>query len=353
MSFKQAMKNQLRSVIEWEGFEADSVFWQWTLNGDEIKNASKLIIKPGQGCFFVNGGKLEAVLTEPGTHTLATANIPFWTTVSKVMQAFESEHKVGIYFFRTGPLIDQKWGTTNPIKYFDAKYEQSVMLRAFGNYSVQIADPNAFLAVVASAPLFTGQQLRDALFSRLEQSIKDCIAEGKFGFDELDSNVNELAAKVKDHLNTDVSALGYKLLDFRINGTTFDESTVKNIQEISRAAAEGLAARKRGITYAQQMQLDAMKIAAGNEGGGMAAMGAQMAVGVGMGQMMGGMFAAPGGIAAPGVGIGVAPTAQPAAAAAPPSDPVARLKQLKSLLDAGLIDASEFEAKKKDILSGV
>jgi membrane protease subunit (stomatin/prohibitin family) len=38
------------------------------------------------------------------------------------MQAFESEHKVGIYFFKTTVITDQKWGTKSPIKYIDPSY---------------------------------------------------------------------------------------------------------------------------------------------------------------------------------------------------------------------------------------
>lgn len=341
MSFIQSLKNQLRSVIEWEAFDNSSVFWQWTLNGDEIKNASKLIIKPGQGCFFLHEGKVEAVLTEPGTYSLKTPNIPFWTTVSKFMQAFESEHKVGVYFYRSGPLVDQKWGTTNPIKYFDAKYEQSVMLKAFGSYTAQVLDPGKFLEFVATAPSFSGEQLRNALFSRLEQSIKDSIAESKFGFDELDSNLNEISTKTLENLNRDVTNLGFKITDFRISGTTFDEQTTKNIQEISRAAAEAMAAKKRGITYAQQVQLDTMKIAAANEGGGLAATGAQLAAGVGIGQMMASAMAA----------NAVPQSSQSPQSSPAPQDPVKRLKNLKDMLDAGLIESGEYETKKKEILS--
>jgi hypothetical protein len=37
--------------------------------------------------------------------------------------------------------------------------------------------------------------------------------------------------------------------------------------------------------------------------------------------------------------------------ATPPSDPVQVLTQLKSLLDAGLIDQAEFDAKRQEVLS--
>jgi len=50
---------------------------------------------------------------------------------------------------------------------------------------------------------------------------------------------------------------------------------------------------------------------------------------------------------------GVYVQGQPSAAPAPPpaADPVQRLKQLKDMLDAGLITAQEYESKKAEILS--
>lgn len=79
------IKSQLRSVIEWENASDNQLFYRWTDTGDEIKNASKLIVGPGQGCVFVYEGKVRSMHTEPGIVNLDTANIPFWTTVKKFM----------------------------------------------------------------------------------------------------------------------------------------------------------------------------------------------------------------------------------------------------------------------------
>ena len=69
------------------------LFQQWEGNGDELKNAPKLIVGPGQGCIFVYEGKVKAVLNESRLVNLETGNIHFLTTVTKFMQFFDSEHK--------------------------------------------------------------------------------------------------------------------------------------------------------------------------------------------------------------------------------------------------------------------
>lgn len=141
MAIWNTIKGQLRSVIQWDDCQPGELFELWSQNGDEIKNASKLIVNPGQGAIFVYEGKIQAVHLEEGLYDLKTANIPFVTTLSKYMQAFESEHKVGIYFFWRTQFLNQKWGTTSLIKYLDPVYKFPVGLRAFGNFSFQITRP--------------------------------------------------------------------------------------------------------------------------------------------------------------------------------------------------------------------
>ena len=52
MALWDKIKGQLRSVIEWENADNETLFYQWSADGDEIKNASKLIVKPGQELFL-------------------------------------------------------------------------------------------------------------------------------------------------------------------------------------------------------------------------------------------------------------------------------------------------------------
>ena len=57
----------------------DLLFHQMETTTDEIKNASKLIVAPGQGCIVVYDGKVMGTLAEPGVYEMETANHPFIT----------------------------------------------------------------------------------------------------------------------------------------------------------------------------------------------------------------------------------------------------------------------------------
>ena len=326
------MTRQLRSVIQWENPDPEILFQRWTDNGDEIKNASKLIVGPGQGCVFIYEGRVEGVYATEGLYVLKTANVPFFTNLRRFMQSFVSEHKVGLYFFRTAKLLNLKWGTESLIKYEDPKYKFPVGLRAFGNYSMRIVDGGGFFQqVVGGAESFTIEHIREPMNARLVQPLTDFFAEAGYTYTQIDPNREEIATALAGKLKQEFTQLGFLLEDFRIQGTSFDEDTMRRINRIADMTAEAQAATAAGVSYAQLQQLAALRDAAKNPGAG--GMGMAMAVGMGMAGA-------------------VAPQVAGAAAASPaPDDAAAKLKKLKQLLDEKLISQDEYEAKKKEILA--
>jgi membrane protease subunit (stomatin/prohibitin family) len=322
---------QLRSVIQWDNPDPSLLFWRWTGNGDELKNASKLIVGPGQGCIFVYEGRVEGVYAQEGLFEIKTANIPFLTTLRKLMQGFQSEHKVGLYFFRTAKILNLKWGTESLIKYEDPQYKFPVALRAFGNYSMRIVDGRMFFQqVVGGAADYAVSAIRESLNARLIQPLADFFAEAGYTYTQIDPNREEIAVAVAAKLQGDFDQLGFRLEDFRIEGTSFDPDTMRRINRIADVNAEAQAASAAGVSFAQLQQLEALRAAAGNPGAG----GAGMAMAVGMGM--------------------AGAVASPVTAAAPDGDDAAtKLKKLKSLLDQQLITQAEYDAKKKEILASL
>jgi membrane protease subunit (stomatin/prohibitin family) len=336
MGLFDGVKRQLRSVIEWQNPASNALFEQWTDNGDEIKNASTLIVGPGQGCIFVYQGKVQAVFENEGSYNLKTDNIPFWTTITKVMQFFESEHKVGLYFYRKTVILDQKWGTISMIKYLDPSYKFPVGLRAFGNYSYRIHEAaNFFVNVVGGQRAFTTDDLKKVIAARLSQPLADFLATSHYSYLEIDANREEIAAGVQEKLITVFAELGFSITDFRIEGADFDEDTSKRINRIADMTAEAQAAKEVGLDFTKVQQLEAMREAARNEGGG-AGMGMGLGAGISFGQNLAQAMNTP---------ADPSPTSVQAAA-----DPIEKLAQLKKMFEAELISAEEYAEKKKAIL---
>ena len=331
MALLDGIKRQLRSVIEWDNPNENQLFYRWSSNGDEIKNASKLIVGPGQGCIFVYEGKVTAIIEEESMVELKTDNIPFWTTITKFMQFFESEHKVGLYFFKRTMILDQKWGTISDIKYNDPKFNFPVALRAFGNYSIVINDANLFFTqVVGGAEDFYIDSLREVLINRLIHPLTDYLAEKKLSYIEIDSQRDEIANELTIVLQTDFNKLGFSLIDFRIEGTDFDDETKSRINKIADVQADMHAAKSVGVSYRELQQLDALGDAAKNEAG---------AAGVFMGM---------------GAGSSLSQTMnEPFNNTTSSVDSKAlgsRLQELKNLYTQELISEEEYTAKKRSIL---
>jgi len=329
MAIFDGIKRQLRSVIEWDSPDPNALFEQWTENGDEIKNASTLIVGPGQGCIFVYQGKVQSVIEKACSVNLETDNIPFWTTISNFMQFFESEHKVGLYFYKRSTILDQKWGTTSVIKYQDPHYQFPVGLKVFGNYSYRIVDPKGFfVSVVGSHNNFYSDDFRTVMSARIIHPLSDFLSTSRFTYTEIDANREQIASGIQESLSGVFRELGLEMTDFRIEGTDFDDDTIKRINRIADLTAEAAAAQAVGLDYARVQQLEAMREAARNEGGG-AGMGMGLGAGIGFGQNI----------------------AQSMSVNANNTDgPMGKLAQLKEMFEAELISAEEYTAKKKAIL---
>jgi len=322
------LKNQMRSIIQWENPRDFQLFYKFTDRGDELKNASKLILQPGQGCIFTYEGKVEGVFEEEGIHDLKTSNKPFWTTIKKFMNAFESEHKTGIWFYRKAAMLNIRWGTRIPITYNDPVYGFPVKLRGFGNYSIRITEPkNFFVNHLAGKLDYFVEQLQEVFLSRITQPISNYLANAKFSYAEIDANIELIASEAQSKTVQIFEELGFQLLDFRIEGTSFDPETEKRIGEISDMQAEVRSANIAGVDFAELQKLKAMRDMAKNEGMAGASMG--MFAGMNMGQAM----------------------QQPKQEQQPEKlDVRSKLKALKELFEDDLISEEEFQSKKQQLL---
>ena len=321
--------SQFKSVIQWEDPKQDELFIKYTAKGDEIKNASKLILLPGQGCILTYEGKIEGVFDEAGTYDLQSDNKPFITSLKKFLKLQDgSEHIMGIWFFRKADILNMRWGTRVPISYTDPIYTFPILLTAFGNYSIKITKPQYFFEnVIAGEEIFCHHQLKEIFLSRIVQPITDYLANSKFSYVDIDSNLNNIATITKEKTKDIFENLGFEILDFRIEGSQFDKETLERIGKISDVQAEVKAAEIAGINYTEHQQLQAMRDAANNEGSAGMLMG--MSTGTNTSAML-----------------------QNNQTSAPQQaeDPMSKLKKLKELFEMELISETEYTEKKKTIL---
>ena len=326
MGLKDLFKRQLRTVIEWKEQDADQLFHLMNTT-DEIKNASKLIVAPGQGCIIVYDGKVMGTLTDPGIYTMETDNHPFFTSLLNLAQQAESEHKMRFYFFRTAEMVNVLWGTASPVKYIEPDYKIPVALGACGNFSIRIANAEQmFTTLLGTVADFSAHDVQNLVASRIVAPLTSFLAAKAYPYRKVDSHLLEMSAELKMRTAEELARLGLELTDFRIDSVTFDDDTMERIGRIADMTAEKRAAEEVDLDYVGMQKLAALRDAARNEGG-LAGAGLQLGAGV---QLAKDIFKNE-----------------------KEEDPATRLRTLKALLDEKLITEEEYEKKKNEILSKI
>ncbi|SMC97932.1 SPFH domain-containing protein [Pedobacter africanus] len=332
MGLGDFFKKQLSTVIEWKDQQPELLLYKFPAPTDEVKNASKLIVAPGQGCILVYEGEIKGFISDEGLFDLQTDNHPFITNLLKLRQLFESEHKLRIYFYRKADILNQPWGTPSPVKYLDGQYHIPVELGAYGNYSMRIADPLLlFRDIIGSRNEYTTADTKALLLSRLPQTLISYLAQSKLSYLDIDAQLDRLSSDLKAQLNAGFSDLGLELKDFRIQGTSFDKETQQRIGKIADITAESRAAAEGGLSYLEIEKLKALRDAARNEAG-LAGAGLQLGFGMDLGKTLN-------------------DKKEELTAYSTTTDPVVQLQKLKLLLDEDILTQEEFDAKKKEILS--
>ncbi|RZK38212.1 MAG: SPFH domain-containing protein [Pedobacter sp.] len=330
MGIGSFFRDQLSRIIDWKDQPSDILVWKFPSVNDEIKNASKLIVSPGQGAILVYEGKVVDHLSEEGLFDLETDNHPFLTTLLNLRTNFESEHKLKIWFYRRAEVTNQGWGTPQMIKYMDPFYKIPVELGANGSFSFVISNPlYLFSNVIGAKDTYTVAEARQLLQNRFPENLSSVLAQSGISYQQIDAQLPALSLLIKEQLNPELNKLGFELTDFKLNGTVFDQSTKERISKVADITAETMAAGEGGLSYVEMEKLKALRDAARNEGG-LAGAGLQLGVGMDLGKTFN--------------------AAKEETPVKNDSDPVARLKMLKSLLDEGIITQEEFAAKKKEWL---
>jgi virion core protein len=319
------IRKQFIDVIEWPNPGDDTLMWRFPAEDQEIQTGATLVVRESQQALFVDEGKT-ADLFGAGTHLLTTQTLPLLTNLKNWDKFFASPFKSDVYFFNLRQQLGRRWGTAQPVTVRDSEFGV-VQLRAFGMYDYRISDPAKLFSEVTGV---VAQYSREALDEPLRNVVMTRLASvfGSSGIAFLDMAANQvlLSQKMAELLAPDFARLGLTLERFSVESVTLPEAIQKALDERISMGVVGDLSR-----YTQYQTASAIPLAAQNEGG-LAGVGAGVGVGAAIGQAMA--------------------TNMNAAATAPAvgNDPQARLAQLKTLLDQGLITAEDYDKAKAEVL---
>ena len=302
MSILEKLRSELVDIVEWVDDDRAVIVWRFPRWHNQIKNGARLIVRPGQQAIFVHQGKLADVFG-PGTHVLATRNLPVLSTLAGWSHGFESPFKAEVYFVATRQVAELKWGTPNPVIVRDPDFGP-IRVRAFGTYTLKASDPRRLLEeLVGTDGRFEADEISELVRSIVNATFAEVVANSDVGAVDLAARTREISERVRGEV---VKRLNR---DFGLDVPQLWLVNVSFPEEVERAldARAGMNVVGDLLRFQQYQLAASTPIAAANPAGGVAGAG----VGVGMGLALArtpGAFGTPGGADPAGRG---------------PSDPVA------------------------------
>ena len=329
MGLLDSIQGQFLDVIEHVDNGGKLLVAKYERSGDEIKQGSQVIVREGQCAVFMKGGSLADVMG-PGTFRLTTENLPVLTTLAAFPYGFNSPVKADLYFVNTRQFVDNTWGTRNPVMMRDVELSV-VRVRAFGLFAFRISDVVRFSReALAARRLFMTSDIVGYLSGLIGGSIAETLAKANMPVLEFAVHYREFGGRVAASASEKAADIGITFTDVVIENVSLPDEVEKLIDEQSGIAM----ARKDMAGFVEYQSARALRDAAQQESG-LAGLGA----GVALGNLMAEKIAAPSSVANTLPSVAVQPT-----------DTVRILRELKVLVDEGILTQEEFDLKKRDLL---
>ena len=273
-----------------------------------ISNGSGIAVADGQCMIIVEQGKVVEVCAEPGEFTYDRSTEPSIFTGSLGKSILDTFKTVGkrftyggdtgkdqrVYYFNTKELIDNKFGTPNPIPFrvVDHKIglDVDVSVRCSGVYSYKIADPLLFYTNVCGN--VEQDYTRDQLESQLKSEFISALQPAFARLSAMELRPNQIVAhnaQLEEAMNQELSAewgklRGLTVVSIALGSVTLPPEDAQMIKDLQREAV--LRDPNMAAASIARSQADAMKTAAGNPAGAMTGF-----IGMGFAQQAGGMNA--------------------------------------------------------------
>ena len=329
----------LVDVLKYEAPD-DSVF-VWKHPSNQVKIGSQLIVGEGQQAIFVKGGQALDCF-DPGTHTLVTGNIPLIDKLINLPFGGDTPFSAEVWFVNTTVKRDLKWGTPSPIPLMDATLGFPVSARAFGKWGAKINDVRSFVTqVVGTQSGASSDKIHSYFIGQVVQSfskfLSGIVARGEASILQVSALITELSTEASRDISEEFSKFGVDIVNFNIESINIPDEEMAKIQDVFTKTLEAkeLSKVEVGGAFAAIKSFEVLNNAATNQSDG--SLGAMLGAGIGLGA---------------GLPIG----GQLGQQLNVPSDKseegsTDKLRQLKALLDEGLITQEQFEAKRDQILN--
>lgn len=262
-----------------------------------ISNGSVIHVYEGQFMMLLDGGKIVDYSAQPGYFTVDNSSMPsmFSGSMEDVLASSFDRFRYGgatpttqkVLYINLQEIKGIRFGTRNPISYFDRFYNAELFLRAHGTYSIRIVDPIRFYA--EALPKNQDQveitEINEQYLFEFMEALQACInqlsADG-VSISYVPSKSRELSRYMADTLDGEwKKTRGMEIQSVAIASVSYDDQSRKLIQMRNQGAMLQDPSIREG--YMQGAVARGMESAGKNPAG--SAMGF---MGMGMGMQAGG-----------------------------------------------------------------
>ena len=268
-----------------------------------VSNGSVIHVYPNTLLLLMDGGKIVDYSAQEGYYEVNNSSAPsifngeLKDSVKETWKRFQfggvPSQKQYVYYINTAEIKGIKFGTRNPVNYFDNFYNAELFLRAHGSYSIKITDPIKFFTEFApkgtdrieikdlSEQLFN--EFMDALQSAINQMSVDGVR-----ISAITSKSRELSKYMADVLDADWNDLrGIEVCSVGLASISYDDESKALINMRNKGAMMSDPTIREG--FVQSSVAQGMQAAGSNTSG---AANAFMGMGMGMNAAGGFMSAA-------------------------------------------------------------
>lgn len=220
-----------------------------------VSNGSIIHVYDNQFMMLVDGGKVVDYTAEPGYYKVDNSSLPSLfngelgetvkETFSRIKYGGQTPTAQKVFFVNLQEIKGIKFGTRNPINYFDNFYNAELFLRAHGTYSVKITNPLQFYAEVIPRNKDRvnfeeiGDQYISEFLEALQAAINQMSADGT-RISYVTSKAMELGKYMQDILDEDWTQLrGMEIQKVGIASVSYDEESQKLINMRNEGAMLG------------------------------------------------------------------------------------------------------------------
>lgn len=255
-----------------------------------ISNGSKIVVPQGWAMMIVDNGAIREFSAEPGEYIWDSSSEPsvfeggilkgITDSIKKIGERFtyggQSARDQRVYYVNLLTITGNKFGSPNPRKITDDRFQIMLDVTFFGQYAFKVVDPVVLVNTVIGAnpkdvltyEEVVGDQLKDGFVGKMSEAISIVLRKNHVPFGDVLMYNTDITNEMNNCLDaTWRQNYGLEITDVALADINLTDESAAKYNRLAEAAALSNPAMQAGMIA--NATGEAMVTAAGNSAGAM------------------------------------------------------------------------------------